>query len=398
MYESTYLSVRIHTEDEATDIQPDGNADTLLWLIDVYDLGQSQKCAEAVKTLILNKYFELHERVPGMLPRWTKGMMAWVTYLNALVPCYDYDEQWVVKNNLMISKDPQRWSVDDMLTVLDALAMRWHTAHRLDRHKLNQYMHCVWSCAKKWTMNLHPELKHGLKEGDMFKMHPKHIMACFSRFYWFNKTLHMHDEYKVKEDYQTDDCEAFFKHELRHFVLRKFRDQLLKDTWEFVPFYGDKEIAGHDQLGDSISTYSALYKRHPVCLLQRVQQNVLYDDPEDVRKRYQNATDIKIIQTYFQNNFKVDFKKFFMCSEKNHPKHIEAVKHSTVPIILESFKSYTVIHNGKAYGDGSVAQVFPIWARLADKPHGLNISELKQTLFEKKTRKRLGTIYELPVH
>ena len=110
MYKSTYLSVRIHTEDEAVDIQPDGDADTFLWLIDVYDLGESAKCAQGVKKLILSKYFELHERVPGMLPRWTKGMMAWITYLNALVPCYTYDESWVIANNLMIAKHPEEWS------------------------------------------------------------------------------------------------------------------------------------------------------------------------------------------------------------------------------------------------------------------------------------------------
>ena len=396
MYESTYLSVRIHTENEALNIQPVGNADTLLWLIDVYDLGQSEVCAKGVKKLILSSYNDLNERIPGMLPRWTKGMMAWVTYLNALVPSYEHDEDWVIENNLMIAKDPKKWSVEDMLTTLDAIAMRWHRAHTLDRLKLEQYLHCIWSCAKKWTMNLHPEIPGGLKEGKLMKLHPKQIMACFCRFYWFHKTLEMHSLY-VRQPYDVPNCDKFFQHELRHFVLRKFRDQLLKDTWETIPFYGDKEIAGHDTLGDSLSTYSALYKRHPVCLLQRVQKRILYDEPSDIRKHYKNVTDIKIIQTYFQNNHKVDFIKFFMCSEKNHPKHIDAVKNSTVPIILESFKSYTVIHQGQAYGNGCIAEVFPIWAKLAVKPHGLKISDLKHLLFQKKTTRRLGTIYELAV-
>ena len=96
MYKSTYLAVRVHTENEALRIEPKGNTDILLWLIDVYDLGQSKTCAKAVQKLILNNYFELHERVPGMLPRWTKGMMAWVTYLNAMVPSYEHDEDWVI--------------------------------------------------------------------------------------------------------------------------------------------------------------------------------------------------------------------------------------------------------------------------------------------------------------
>ena len=133
MYKSTYLAVRVHTENGALTIEPNGNTDILLWLIDVYDLGQSEKCAEAVKKLILNNYFDLHERVPGMLHRWTKGMMAWVTYLNAMVPSYEHDEVWVIRNNFMIKKDPSSWYVEDMLTTLDAIAMRWKTAHTPER-------------------------------------------------------------------------------------------------------------------------------------------------------------------------------------------------------------------------------------------------------------------------
>jgi len=395
MYKSTYLAVRVHTEHEALSIEPTGDTDTLLWLIDVYDLGQNQNCALAVKKLILNNYFKLNERVPGMLPRWTKGMMAWVTYLNAMVPSYEHDEDWVIRNNFMIKKDPETWNVEDMLTALDALAMRWETAYALERKPLLDYLHCIWSNAKKWTMHLHRSVPGGLKEGEHMKIHPKQIMACFSRFFWFHKTLDMYDSYERQE--MTVHCGTFFKDELRHFILRKFRDQLLTDVWETVPFWGDKEIAGHDQLGDTISTYSALYKRHPVCLLQRVQRSVLYEEPEQVRANFQDAVDLKIIQTYFQNNYKVDFMKFFVCLEKNHPKHQHAVKESTVPIIIQSFKKYSVIHNGIAYCHGTVAEAFPVWVKLATKPHGLNISDLRRKLIEETKTSAEGTIYELSV-
>lgn len=396
MYKSTYLSVRIHTEDEAMEIQPSGDADIFLWLIDVYDLGQSEKCAKGIKKLIMSKYFDMNERVPGMLPRWTKGMMAWTAYLNALVPNFEHDEKWVIQHNLMVEKNPEQWSVQTLLTTLDAVAMRWHKAHTLNRQKLNKYLHCIWSCAKKWTMNLHDHIPNGLKEGDKYKLHPKHIMACFSRFFWFHKTLDMRDNFQPVS-YEVPDCTFFFKNELRHFVLRKFRDQLLKDVWNTVPFYGDLEIAGHDQLGDYISTYSAVYKRHPVCLLQRIQQRVLYDEPVDVRKYHQDATDIKIIQTYFQNNFKIDFAKYFLCFERNCPKHLEAIRNSVVPVIFESFKQFFVAYEGSTYGPGSIAEVFPIWVKLAKKPHGLNISELSNKLFVKNSTTTREGIYELSV-
>tara|TARA_B100000683_G_scaffold123625_2_gene121196 strand:- start:5202 stop:6395 length:1194 start_codon:yes stop_codon:yes gene_type:complete len=395
MYKSTYLAVRVHTEDEALRIEPSGNTDTMLWLIDVYDLGQSAKCAEAVKRLILRDYHALHERVPGMLPRWTKGMMAWVTYLNALVPCYDYDEQWVVRNHFMIQKNPENWSVETMLTALDALAIRWTKAHALDRDKLQQYLHCVWSCAKKWTMHLHEKVEPGLHEGDMMKVHPRVVLACLSRFFWFNKTLDLHAAYPretIKVKYNN-----FFERELRHFVLRKFRDQLLNTLWDHLSHPGDLEIASHDQLGDNISTYSALYKRQPVCLLQKAQKSMLFDEPEEVRRKYPNPTDIKIVQTYFQNTFKMDFAKFFVCFERNHCKHERAVRESAVPIIVESFRKYSVVHNGKAYGFGSFADAFAIWLKFANKPYRLDLTELREKMFGESTASAQSTIYELDV-
>jgi len=395
MYKSTYLCVRIHTPDEALNILPDSIVEILLWLIDVYDLGQDEKCAQAVQNVILKHYHILNERVPGILPRWTKGMMAWVTFLNALKPNFSYDKDWVIQNNLFIKANPESWSMEDLLTSLDALAMRWKTAYKLNRTKLQEYLHCIWSCAKKFTMNLHTELKDGLNEGDMKKIHPKQIIACYSRFYWFNKTLEMYDGYQREEkEVESND---FFKQELRHFVLRKFRDELLTDVWETVPFHGDKEIAGHDSLGEGISTYSCIYKRHPVCLLQRVQQCVLYENPEHVQEAHSDATNMKIIQTYFQNNHKIDFKKFFVCFERNHPKHTAAVKETTVPLMLESFGKFSVIYENRAYCHGSVKDVFPVWVKLANKPHGLDISELKKKLFDETTASSQSSIYELSI-
>lgn len=395
MYKSTYLAVRIHTEEEAMRIEPEGNADTLLWLIDVYDLGQSETCAKAVKKLILSKYHELHEQVPGILQRWTKGMMAWVTYLNALVPCYDYDEEWVRANHFMIEKDPKNWSVETMLTALDALAIRWTTAYTLDVQKLQQYLHCIWSCAKKWTMHLHPEVDRGLHENDMMKVHPQTVLACLSRFFWFNKTLNLYHKYTRKE--MSVESNPFFEQELRHFVLRKFRDQLLTSLWDHVAYYGDHEIAAHDQLGEKMSTYSVLYKRQPVCLLQRAQHSILYDDPKVVRKKFQNVTDLKLILMYFQNNFKVDFLKFFVCFERNHAKHEQAVRESIVPIIVETFRKYSVVHKGEAYGFGTIEDVFPIWLQFAKKPYGLDLTDLREKFFGETTVTAQGTIYELNV-
>ena len=397
MYKSTYLCVRIHTPEEALAIKPEGTADMLLYLIDVYDLGQNSTCEKAMLQFILENYHKLNERVPGILPRWTKGMMAWVTYLNALVPCYDCDEDWVREHNLLIQANPSTWSLQDLVTSMDALAMRWHKAIEWDRKQLMKYLHCMWSCAKKWTMYLHPEMEYGIKEGNMFKIHPQIVMACFSRFFWFHKTLEMHDAYS-RQPIQTVQ-NNFFQEEMRHFAINKFRDDLTKDVWEHIPYYGDREIGGHEQLGENPSTYSVLYKRRPVCILQNIQRSILYDEPNVVRDAFPNITRLKLIQMFFQNNYKVDFKKFFFCSEVNHCKHMKAVRESSVPVIVESFKKYSVVHKGLAYGHGSIEEVFPTWVKFAEKPHGLDISELERRVKPSTTNKRpQSTIYELPVH
>ena len=157
------------------------------------------------------------------------------------------------------------------------------------------------------------------------------------------------------------------------------------------------EIAGHESLGEGLSTYSCIYKRHPVCILQKIQQQVLYDKPEDVQEKHSTAVNLKIIQTYFANNHKIDFLKFFVCYERNHSKHWQAVKESTVPVIVQSFDKFSVVSNGKAYCHGKIEEVFPVWVQLAEKPHGLDLTELKNKLFGESTSSSSSTIYELEI-
>ena len=80
MYKSTYLTVRVHNAEEAMAVEPVETVDRLLWLIDVYDVRSG--CASAVHRLLMSTYHSEQERVPGILPRWTKTMMTWVTLLH----------------------------------------------------------------------------------------------------------------------------------------------------------------------------------------------------------------------------------------------------------------------------------------------------------------------------
>ena len=100
---------------------------------------------------------------------------------------------------------------------------------------------------------------------------------------------------------------------------------------------------------------------------------------------------------YFQNNFKVDFLKFFVCFERNHCKHEKAVRESTVPLLVESFRKYSVVHKGEAYGFGTVEEVFPIWLKFAEKPYGMDLTDLRQKFFSSSSASAQSTIYELSV-
>ena len=106
--------------------------------------------------------------------------------------------------------------------------------------------------------------------------------------------------------------------------------------------------------------------------------------------------DMKIIPTYFQNNNIRDFKVLCLF-ERNHPKHVVRCEEA-VPIMLQSFGKFSVVHEGEAYCHGSVAEVFPVWVKLATKPHGLDIGDLKKRLFEESAGSSQGSIYELSVH
>ena len=123
MYKSTYLAVRVQSDTDLDIRPPPCEVDIMLWLIDVYDLPSSDEAAEAVKDVILEHYLLLNSSVPGLMTDWTKGMMAWVTYLHALVPSFEYDQEWVIQQELMIKRDPHKWSVSDLRVILDALSM-----------------------------------------------------------------------------------------------------------------------------------------------------------------------------------------------------------------------------------------------------------------------------------
>ena len=379
MYQSEYLTVRVVDTHDAKEYQPTQTIDQMLWLLDVYDLKDG--CFDGAHTFFMRNYHALYSRVPGCMPRWSKSMLAWIVLLQHLVPDTNFDKEWAIEHNIYIS-DPAKMGVQNLITALDALSMQWHKSREWDMKKLKPYMHALWSCARKWTLFMHTKMDRGEKQGELWKMKPEDITACMSRYYWFHQTRDQLDwfEYDLKPA-QPHFWDAWIARGERHLVVRKFRSELAKMVWDDRLFYGEREIASQHQIGESMSSYAALYKRHPVCLMQILQQNISYGDLKTLAPVKQIVT-MKMIRTYFQNNYQLDFVKYFVCWERDQWKHREALIGSMVPVILERFKSFALLVDGKITAEGDLSVVFPAWVRAAHKPHGAVLTSLREQLFE----------------
>jgi len=395
MYSSTYLTMRVHTAEEAAEVQPTETVDTLLWLVDTWDVGGG--CEAAVHEQLMQKFHVEQERVPGILPRWTKTMLLWVTLLH----CRSSDTPrhtprptqrpetlvWAAAQNLLVSKaEPSTWSLDELLLALDVLAQRWQTM--VDSSELRGYMGVLWDLACHWTLHRFRKGKwtssalEPVRDTEWLTIVPKAIMSMLSRYYWFNQTLQQllwfpETPYTCKPHH----FDRFMHKQKRHLKIRKFRDTLATAVWESLLLYGDSEIATHDQLGDILSAYSCLYKRQPICLMQQYQHMLAYGTYEEICEHFADTLWLQMAQSYFVNNYQLDFLKFFVCLEHKQHRHKDALYNMTVPIVLQRFGRYTVLHEGATHGLGSVRDVFPIWVALADKPHGIDLSMLKDELF-----------------
>ena len=379
MYKSEYLTVRVVDASDAEEYQPKETIDQMLWLLDVYDLKGG--CFKGAHTFLMQNYHTLYSRVPGCMSRWSKSMLAWVVLLQHLTPEFEIDKKWAVDTGIYICR-PAKMNVQNLITALDALAMQWHRAHEWDQDKLNQYLHALWSCARKWTLFMHTKMDRGEKQGELWKMKPEDITACMSRYYWFNQTRDQLTWFETDlQPVESSFWDAWIARGKRHLVVRKFRSELATMVWDDCLFYGEREIASQHQIGEDMSSYATLYKRHPVCIMQSLQNIISYGDMEALAPIKRILT-MKMIRAYFQNNYQLDFVKYFVCWERDQWKHRMALVGSMVPVILERFKSFALLVDGKITAEGDLSVVFPAWVRAAKKPHGAVLTSLREQLFE----------------
>ena len=388
MYSSTYLTVRVHTAEEALVERPHmETVDRLLWLVDVYDI--QKDCDPAVHNMLMSSYHEEQECVPGILPRWTKTMLAWVTLLHCRPPRsptgseLDPVLEWARVHHLLTALPP--WTAEDIVESLDALAMRWQTVDKCAN--LRAYLQWVWDRCREWTMSWHsvglPCLERVRGAAPVwYALKPVSVMAMLSRYYWFNQTLDQldwfpHNAVSAPEHF----FDQLVRQEKRHLKVQRFRDNLSTLVWEMELYYGDREIAVHDQLGDCLSAYSCLYKRRHIAVMQRFQQTLSYGTYDEILAQFPDALCLHMLRSYFINNYQLDFIKYFVCWERDQHRHRSMLRSAAVPIVLERFGQYTVLHGGQTHGLGSVRDIFPLWLKLAVKPHGCDLETLRALVF-----------------
>lgn len=393
MYKSEYLTVRVMDPEDAVDYDPVETVDKMLFMLDVYDLKGG--CFDGAHRFFMKNYHSLYSRIPGCIPRWSKTMLAWVVLLQHMTPKFEHDEAWACRQGIYVG-DPSTFTVTQLITALDVLAMQWHRAADWDEVQLRRYMHSLWSSAHKWTLFTHPEMDRGEKQGDLWKMRPVDIVACMSRYYWFHQTLDQLAWFEVElTKTPTNYWSSWIAREERHLVVRKFRDTLAKDVWANRLHYGDMEIASHKQLGEGMSSYAALYKRQPVCLLQEIQQAISYGGM-DALQPHLDIVQLHMIRTYFLNNHQMDFVKFFVCTERDMWKHREALVGSMVPVILQRFGTFALLHDGLIRAKGPLSVVFPAWVHAAEKPYGMDLKMLREKMFRPPKETTLHS-FELPL-
>ena len=397
--------MRVHTAEEAAEVRPDETVDTLLWLVDIWDVRIG--CESAVHEQLMQKYHAEQERVPGILPRWTKTMLIWVTLLHCRDPVTLSENSltWAKSQNLLVSTAaPHSWSIDELLLALDVLAQRWQLM--VDCVELRSYMAVLWDLARHWTLHRFHKGKWNssalepVRDTEWQTIVPKAIMSMLSRYYWFNQTLQQLTWFPQTPYPATSHFfDRFMHQQKRHLKIRKFRDKLSTAVWQSLLLYGDSEIATHDQLGDNLSAYSCLYKRHPICLMQQYQRLLAYGTYEEICEQFADTLWLQMIQAHFVNNYQLDFLKFFVCMEHKQHLHKDALHSMTVPILLQQFGKYTVLHEGATHGIGSVRDVFPTWVALAatGKPHGIDLTHLSEQLFSEKVLHAAGVIEITPL-
>ncbi len=406
MFKTPYKSIyRVHSVEEALQFDiGEGKTDMLLYFVDLYDVLLSvrsglmdkpslhqilelrMKCTE----YLLEHYHTLYRPIPGVLLGWTTSLLLFVIILHLIHLQYDGSNMYLSDKNKEYIKqhrlriytfpDPEEWCFATFISFMDVIAFRWKKL--TPNEQLNEILELCWRLTSHFVLSMHSKLilnvesfRESIKgKPDHARLSEKAMIMCMSRFYWFMSTFNYMRRWKKASSVyaptvETCNWDKFIVREKRHFITRRFRDNILTVLFDKIILYGDKEIASHNQLGEDVSSMTCLYQRAPAGQLNKLQKMITYDEYEDIIK-YKPIKDwvhLIMLNQHFVSNFNIKFISFFFISEERLYKHIKAIERSVVPLIFYRFNGFDCFYEGKIYQhpDGrSIEHAFVLWCYL----------------------------------
>lgn len=389
MFKTPYKTIyRIQTVDEALefDLQTD-ETDMYLYLIDMYDvllnaaLGGEEipekkliRQRKKVHTYLMKHFHRLYTPIPGRLYGWSHNMLLFVLILTMVEMQYvseypdlsDEVHAYCVKHKLRMyeDRDTSKWKMHTWLDMFDVMSLRWRNLLPCD--ELDELLEIMWRVSAKMVIFMHGKETLNMESytdpivledelSDYVRTNVTAIIAGLSRYYWFHQTIYQYQRWP-DATMQTVPMDRtnwlqWIDIEKRHIFTRRFRDGVASFLWSVIINYGDHSIASHDQLGDEVSNYAALYIRFPSGVPTGLSRICTYKEYDDMvaSDSIRNVLHAKLIHAHFRSQYDVDFLKVFTVWEPHIHKHLLAIDRSQVPLIINRFWRFHVIFRGAVY-------------------------------------------------
>ena len=391
MYKTIYQStLRVQSMEEALSITPKTSTDLFLYLIDIYDLilrgHRSIDLAKKLLDYLVANYRSLHVPIPGCLLGWTHSMFVFVLYLHLIEPTYDYNPEYIKKHRLRLysDPDPKQWSWDTYISLLDLISLKWNELEQND--DLAQFLRVLMTLAQKFCLYIHTKdvlsVDNHTHDVSNTKYHvrlsPESIVSVM-RLVHFRFHPYRFEHLSLKSN-----IDHFIDTEKRHLVSRKFRENVLSWMWDHVVLIGDRDIASHDQLGENVSSFTCLFKRHPAGQLTSWQRQMTYNTYDEIDDRLKEFLHLHFVDQYFQSVYNVPFIKYFVVFDVF--RHRANIDKCGVPLILRLQGSFHAYFAGKCYRGDTVKNAFVLWCHLIKqidcKPYNMDFSLLVTEIFE----------------
>lgn len=398
MFKTSYKSVyRVHTMEEALAIKiGDTHTDSMLYMIDVYDmilsinLHEMQYEKQDVRTLrnkctdyLVRNYHDMYVPIPGCLIGWTQSMFVWIIILSLIDIEYRdapfvLDDDYIKQHSLRVfDKEPGEWDFSTFISMMDIISLKWKTLKPC--RELTGLLEVMWRVCAKYTLYGHSRevlnvSAYTMEMGEHVRLTETGMMIGLSRFYWFHQTMRQFLRWPIDHmETPPHIFDTWIKKETKHFVTRRFRDDILKTIWNSHILYGDKEISAHDELGDTVSSFTSMYARWPSGYINYLQKLVMYSEYEEIIE-FLPVCDIvhmHMISSHFKNVYNVDWMKYFVVEENQQWKHMDGIERSMVPLVLYRYGEYGVFYKGTVYNTGTMEDAFITWCTIIrDKCHG----------------------------